>query len=208
MKISHTSGLYLEPASGSFSDAETIHDLFSDWVSGPINLNTALDWVSETSRHLNDVNIKLSTIPHIYKSIVLLKLADATAVGALQFSYFPKKTVTDSLTSKSGFQVHKAIIKKDERGKGYFTTMFLLIAWFATEFLKSDEGFYHSIDSAPQVARKTGQRSTTDGDTEVIPEAYTQTENFIYLSAFSASFTTAEKAAVSLTVDGSVVTPP
>jgi len=160
MKIlNSSSGCYLTEVQETFSDAETLNSIFRDYVI-PKTLRGCLDMCSVSATTLNDSRAVISPHPRIDAGVFFLCNSSHEKVGAITFTFSNNGSTTTTYLTKV-----TAVIKSSERGKGYFTQMFMLISWFANQFLQCDYAQVGVTDTAPQVAGKLDARAVTNYET-------------------------------------------
>lgn len=207
MKIlNSTSGCYLTEVKETFSDAETLHSIFKDYVI-PYNLRTCLDLCGVSALTLNDVRSVMSPHPRIDSGVFFLCNSSNEKVGAISFTFSDSGSTTNTYLTRV-----KAAIKTSERGQGYFSEMFLLISWFANQFLQCDYAQVGVTDTAPQVAKKLDERSVTNYETTEASNSRVPYNSVVQkqlnLTDYANSFSEEDWSSISLTVGGTTVPVP
>jgi len=207
MKILNSnSGFYLTEVQETFSDAETLVQIFKDYVF-PKNLRSCLDMCSISQRTLNDERIVLSPVPRIEQGVFFLCDSNDTKVGSISFTFSDHGSSSTSYITKV-----KAVIKKSERGRGCFTEMFTLISWFFNQFLQADLAQISIVNTAPQVSKKLDERTVETLNQRDAPESTVPFDSVsdrkVKVADYSGSFTSEEWAPFSLLINDVTVAIP
>jgi hypothetical protein len=205
MRIENAAGYYLVEATATFSDAEALIPIFTDWPGQVWKLDTALNRVSTSAQRLNDTTISKSPVDSIGSALFFLRNSADETLGAIEFSWHQNTRVG----SPSGFQVYRAAISPAYRGLGHFSTLYNLIVYFAHCFLGAEEATIATIDTAPQVTHKLEQNSVARaGSEEVIPDLYTQKEVVLEFDDFHPTLGDHQHVDISIKVGGTVLSLP
>lgn len=199
MKVINTStGNYLTELKEDFIHAQALKEIFKDWITGSINLSTALSWGDLSENRLNDENILIRDNWYKFKDVtMLLCKSDDTIVGAIKYCFIDNP-------NRTGFQVSHAAIHPNYRGQGLFSDMFLIISWFANQYFEAAEGYYLTLDTAPAVEHKANQRAVTKGPTSETV-LYTQTQQRLEKQAYQESFAVEEFSPIQLVVNDTII---